>query len=104
MLSTLIYIHLQSKFSVHYHLDFYSIYISMNATDYWPMTREYLVWNTAIGVLQFWTTDLDAHTHSNAIEEVYSAFFYTASAHTLCQQPDKILFSHFVTTFNAAFE
>ena len=66
----------------------------MDATYYWPMVREYLVWNTAIAVLQFWTADLNAHTLSNTIEEVYSAFFYTASAHTLCQQPDEILFSH----------
>ena len=83
MLSTLIYIHLQSKFSVQYHLDFYSIYINMDATDYWPMAREYLVWNAAIAALQFWTADLNAHTLSSTIEEVYSAFFYTASAHTL---------------------
>ena len=76
----------------------------MNATDYWPMTREYLVWNPAIAMLQFWTADLKAHTLSSTTEEVYSAFFYTASAHTLHQQPDEILFSCFVTTLNAAFE
>ena len=76
----------------------------MDATDYWPMAREYLVWNTAIAALQFWTADLDAHTLRNAIEEVYSAFFYTTSAHTLHQQPDDILFGCFVTTLNAAFE
>ena len=99
MLLTLIYIHLWSKFSVQYHLDFYSIYMNMDATDYWPMAREYSIWNTAIAALQFWTAHLDAHTLSNTIEEVYSAFFYTASAHTLHQQPDKILFGHFMTTF-----
>ena len=76
----------------------------MDATDYWPMAREYSIWNAVIAALQFWTGDLNAHTLSNAIEEVYSAFFYTASAHTLHQQPDKILFSCFVTTLNAAFE
>ena len=68
------------------------------------MAREYSVWNAAIATLQFWTADLDAHTLSSAIEEVYSTFFYTASVHTLHQQPDKILFSHFMTTLNAAFE
>ena len=104
MHSTLIYIHLQSKFSVQYHLDFYSKYINMDATDYWLMAREYSVWNAAIAALQFWTADLNAHTLSSAIEEVYSAFFYTASGHTLHQKPDEILFSHFVTTLNAAFE
>ena len=53
---------------------------------------------------QFWTADLNTHTLSNAIEEVSSAFFYTASTHTLCQQSDKILFSCFMTTLNQAFE
>ena len=61
------------------------------------MAREYSVWNATIAALQFWTADLDACTLSNAIEEVYSAFFYTPSAHTLCQQPDEILFSCFMT-------
>ena len=104
MVSMLVYIHLWSKFSVQYHLDFYSIYVNMNTTDNWPMAREYLVWNAAIAALQFWTADLKAHTLSGTIEEVYSAFFYTASVHTLCQQPDKILFGCFVTTLNGAFE
>ena len=76
----------------------------MDATDYRPMPREYLVWNATIAALQLWTADLNAHTLSNAIEEVYSAFFYTPSAHTLHQQPDELFFSHFVTTLNAAFE
>ena len=76
----------------------------MDATDYWPMAKEYLVWNVTIAALQFWTADLDAHTLINAIKEVYSAFFYTPSAHTLHQQPDKISFGHFVTTLNAPFE
>ena len=62
-----------------------------------------MVWNAAIAALQFWTTDLNAHTLSNAIEEVYSAFFYTASAHTLHHQPDKILCC-FMTTLNVDFE
>ena len=76
----------------------------MDTTDYWPMAREYSVWNAAIVALQFWTADLNAHTLSNTIEEVYSAFFYTASTYTLCQKPDEILFGHFMTTLNAAFE
>ena len=68
------------------------------------MAREYLVWNAAIAALQFWTADLNTHTLSSTIEEVYSAFFYTASAHTLHQQPDEILFGCFMTTLNAAFQ
>ena len=100
----LAYIHLQSKFSVQYHLDFYSIYINMNAKDYWPMGREYLVWNAAVAALQFWTADLKAYALGSTIEEVYTAFFCVASAHTLHQQSDEILFGHFMTTLNAAFE
>ena len=76
----------------------------MNVADYWLMAREYTIWNAAIASLQFWTTDLDLITLSIATEEVYSAFFYSTSTYTLRQQPDKILFGHFVTTLNAAFE
>ena len=43
-------------------------------------------------------------TLSNDIEEVYAAFFYTASTQTLHQQSDEILFSHFITILNTAFE
>ena len=68
------------------------------------MARGYLIRNTAVVSLQFWTADLNMYTLSNAIEEVYSAFSYTASTHTLHQQSDEILFSHFVTTLNTAFE
>ena len=46
----------------------------MNDTDYWPMAREYSLWNAAVSALQFW------------------------------QQSDEVLFTHFVTTLNAAFE
>ena len=76
----------------------------MDIADYWPMAREYLIWNATIASLQFWTADLDTITLSTTIEEVYSAFFYTTSTFTLHQQSDEILFSHFVTTLNAAFE
>ena len=47
----------------------------MNVTDYWPMAREYMVWNAAVAALQFWTADLEAHVLSNAIEQGYNAFF-----------------------------
>ena len=72
--------------------------------DYWPMAREYSVWNAAVAALQFWTADLEAHVLSNAIEEVYTTFFYSTLAQILHQQCDKTLFSHFVTTLNATFE
>ena len=76
----------------------------MNAMNYWPMAREYSVWNAGVAALQFWTADLEAHFLSSAIEEVYTAFFYAASVHTLHQQSDEILFGHFVTMLNATFE
>ena len=75
----------------------------MDIADYWPMAREYSIWNAAIASLQFWTADLNTITLSTAIEEVYSAFFYTTSTYTLHQQSDKILFGHFVAMLNAAF-
>ena len=90
---------------LHFYLHFYFLFSSL-----WlqrikiQLAREYPIWNAAIASLQFWTADLDMLTLGNAIEEVYSAFFYTASTHTLCQQSDEILFSHFVTTLNAVFE
>ena len=68
------------------------------------MAREYSVWNAVVATLQFWTADIEAHVLSSTIEEVYTAFFYSTSAHTLCQQSDEILFSHFVTTLKATFE
>ena len=68
------------------------------------MAREYTIWNATVASLQFWTADLNPITLSIATEEVYSAFFYTTSTYTLCQQSDKILFGCFVTTLNAAFE
>ena len=68
------------------------------------MAREYLIWNATIASLQFWTADLDPITLSIATEEVYWEFFYSTSTYTLHQQPDEILFAHFMTTLNAAFE
>ena len=76
----------------------------MNVADYWPITREYLIWNALVAALQFWTADLKAHILSNAIGQVYNAFFYTTSMHLLCQQSEEVLFGHFVTTLNAALE
>ena len=76
----------------------------MKTPDYWPMAREYSVWNAAISALQFWTADLEASALNSAIEEVYMAFFYTDASYRLHQQSDKTLFGCFVTTLNAAFE
>ena len=68
------------------------------------MAREYSVWNATVAALQFWTADLKAHVLSNAIGQVYNAFFYSTSTNLLCQQSDEVLFGCFMTTLNAAFE
>ena len=91
------------KLSIQYHLILHLHFI-MNATDYWLLAREYSIWNATVVALQFWTADLEAHVLSSTIEHVYNAFFYTTSTHLLCQQSEEVLFGHFVTTLNAAFE
>ena len=60
----------------------------MNVIDYWPMAREYSVWNATVAALQFGTADLKVHVLSSAIEQVYNTFFYSTSTHLLCQQSD----------------
>ena len=76
----------------------------MNDTDYWPVAREYSVWNATVAALQFWTTDLEDHVLSSTIEQVYNAFFYSTSTHLLHQQSDEVLFGCFMTTLNATSE
>ena len=76
----------------------------MDTADYWPMVREYSIWNTTIASLQFWTADLGPFTLGRATEQVYTTFFYSPSSHTLHQQSDEILFGCFVITLNAAFD
>ena len=76
----------------------------MNTADYWPMAREYSAWNATVAALQFCTADLETHILSSTIEQVYNAFFYSTSTHLLHQQSDEILFSHFVSILNVAFE
>ena len=93
----------QHELSIQHHLILLP-HIIMNVTDYWPMARKYLIWNTTVAVLQFWTGDLKNHVLSSTIEQVYNAFFYPPSTHLLHQQSEEVLFSCFVTTLNAAFE
>ena len=76
----------------------------MNTADYWPMAREYSIWNATIASLQFWTEDLDPVTLGRATECVYTTFFYSPSSHTLHQQSNEILFGCFVIALNAAFD
>ena len=67
------------------------------------MVREYSIWNATIASLHFWTANLDPVTLGMATEEVYSAFFYSTSTHTLLQQSDNMV-GHFVIALNAAFD
>ena len=76
----------------------------MNATDYCSLAREYSIWNAAVAALQFWTADPKAHVLFSTIVQVYNAFFYTTSMHLLHQQSKDVLFSHFMTMLNTAFE
>ena len=76
----------------------------MDPVNYWLMAREYFIWNAAVAALQFWTADLKAHVLSSTIEQVYNAFFYSTSTYMLHQQSNEVLFSHFMTTLNTAFE
>ena len=93
----------QYKLSIQHHVILYLHFI-MNATGYWLLVREYLIWNAAVAALQFLTADLKAHVLSSTTEQVYYAFFYTTPMHLLCQQSEEVLFSHFVTMLNAAFK
>ena len=75
----------------------------MNTAGYWPMAREYSVWNATVAALQFWTGDLKVHVLSSAIEQVYNAIFYSTSTQLLCHQSDEILFGHVMTSLNTTF-
>ena len=75
---TTIYDSLNSQHSIILILLLHTI---MNVTDYWPMARQYLIWNAAVAALQFWTADLKAQVLSGTIEQVYNAFFYTTCMH-----------------------
>ena len=59
--------------------------------------------NASVAALQFQTEDLDPQTLSSTIKRVYTAFFYSDSAQQLWHV-EEVLFSHFVTTSNNAFE
>ena len=39
----------------------------MNPVDYWPMAREYSIWNAMVAALQFWTVALKVHVLSSDI-------------------------------------
>ena len=103
MLSLLVYKHLMEILNT-VSSQLQHSHITMHTPEYWPMAREYSIWNAAVAALNSWTADLKAHTLGSTTEEVYRTFFYMSSAHTLHQISDKILFGHFITMLNAAFE
>ena len=75
----------------------------METAEYWPMAREYSIWNAAIASLQFWAEDLDPVTIGIASECIYTTFFWTPTSHMLHQQCEDVLFECFVIALNAAF-
>ena len=62
------------------------------------------MWNATVTALQVLTAVLKTHILSNVIEQVYTVFFHSNSAEQLQNLPEEILFGHFVTTLNNAFE
>ena len=76
---------------------------TMDTADYWPMAREYSIWNATIASLQFCTEDLNPVTLGRATEHVYTTFFHSSTSHILCQQSNETLFGRFVIALNAAF-
>ena len=76
----------------------------MDATDYWPFTGEFSMWNAAVAALQFWMADPDPQMLSNAIEWDYTAFFCSNSAQHLRNISEDILFSCFMITLNDPFK
>ena len=63
-----IYTSRNSQYSIILICQLQHTHINMNTMDYWPMAREYSVWNATVASLQFWTADLEAHVLSSAIE------------------------------------
>ena len=76
----------------------------MDAIHSWPSAREYSIWNAAVAALQFWMADLNPQSLSNTIEWVYTAFSCSTSSQQLRSTSEEVLFDHFVTMLNDAFE
>ena len=93
-----------ASFSCSPHLTYITKISSIDATHYWPFSREYSIWNATVTTLQIWTADLEPHILSDAIEWVYTAFFCSNSAQHLRSMSEEVLFGHFVTNLNDAFE
>ena len=56
--------------------------LSMDATDYWPMAREYSIWNATIASLQFWTSSYPWQSYRTSLHHILLLTFkpYTPSA------------------------
>ena len=91
-----------TAFTQHHAMEIYED-DNITAADYWPMAREFSIWNAAIASLQFWTADLDPATLGTATERIYNNFFYTPTRFSLQQLADDVLFARFVIALNAAF-
>ena len=76
----------------------------LDITIYGCTKSQYSIWNATIATLKFWTADREPHFIISAFEEVYNAFFHIPSMHLLCHQSEEVLFGHFMTMLNAAFE
>ena len=90
--------------TIHPTLSFHLHISTMDASQYWPFAYEYSIWNATVTAPQFWTGDLEPHIHSDAIDPVYTAIFYSDRAQQIWLLPEEILFGCFVTTLNDAFE
>ena len=71
----------------------------MDTSQYWPFAQEHSICSAAVSMPQFWGEDLEPHILSDTIDQVYTAFLY--GNQTLLE---KILFCHFMTTLNDAYE
>ena len=76
----------------------------MDATHYCPFAREYSILECSSHGTTIWMADPEPQTLSNAIEQVYTAFFCNNSTQQLRTISEEVLFGHFVTTLNDAFE
>ena len=76
----------------------------MDALQHWTFAWEYSILNATVPALHFWMEDLKPHVLSHTIDQVCKAFFYGNHTQQVQNLPEEILFGHFVTTLNDAFE
>ena len=92
--------------SYHDTLDFSStLYnINMETAEYWPMAREYGIWNAAIASLQFWAEDLDPVTLGRSFWTCILSFLLDPNQpHLMPSYPKKPYLGCFILALNAAF-